>query len=82
MFRWVLFRAGRLGDRSLAVVAFGSVTKIGSHRSGRFADPKRQYAATANSVHCGSLEGFKIAGSLPCAIENINNNSANSDNKI
>eukprot|EP00964_Phaeocystis_antarctica_P081970 scaffold51340_cov64-Phaeocystis_antarctica.AAC.1 len=35
MFRWALFRAGRLGDRSLAVVAFGSVTKIGSHRPGR-----------------------------------------------
>eukprot|EP00964_Phaeocystis_antarctica_P030769 scaffold17403_cov72-Phaeocystis_antarctica.AAC.1 len=36
IFRWALyFRAGRLGDRSLAVVALGSVTKIGSHRSGR-----------------------------------------------
>eukprot|EP00964_Phaeocystis_antarctica_P078526 scaffold48850_cov32-Phaeocystis_antarctica.AAC.1 len=35
MFRWALFRVGRLGDRSLAVVALGSVMKIGSHRSGR-----------------------------------------------
>ena len=27
---------GSLGERSLAVVAFGSVTMIGSHRSGRY----------------------------------------------
>eukprot|EP00964_Phaeocystis_antarctica_P028641 scaffold16163_cov49-Phaeocystis_antarctica.AAC.1 len=35
MFWWALFRAGRLGDRSFAVVALGSSMKIGSHRSGR-----------------------------------------------
>ena len=35
LFRWALFRAGRLGDRSFAVVALGSAMKIGSHRSGR-----------------------------------------------
>ena len=32
---FALLRAGRLGDRSFAVVALGSSMKIGSHRSGR-----------------------------------------------
>ena len=63
---------GSLGERSLAVVAFGSVTMIGSHRSGRCAGgkgPKTLYSCTLQRYTLETMHRLYNIHNTPHATE-------------